>query len=302
MKTIISVAITLFATLNINAQLLYKISGNGLNKPSYIIGTHHLCDVKLIDKVPGVKEALEASEQVCGELVMSDMQNPDSVQKVKDAMMLPEGKTIKDVLSEEQMNKLNETLKSLIGVDMTNPMLARQMETLSPGALNSQISLLLYLLKHQGEFDPQNPFDAYFQKEAIANGKPVIAFETLEYQKNVLYKSKSMERQIEELMCTLENTEYYSIMLETLTEAYKAQDVKKMEEICNEKMNNSCDSRPEEDDILIFNRNNNWIKVMQKIMAEKATFFAVGAAHLLGEKGVLEQLKKTGYTVEGVSK
>lgn len=302
MKTIISVAITLFATLNINAQLLYKISGNGLNKPSYIIGTHHFCDVNFVDKVPGLKEAFASSEQVCGELIMSDMQNPDSVQKVKDAMMLPEGKTIKDVLSEEQMSKLNETLKSLIGVDMTNSMLASQMETLAPSALNTQISLLLYLLKHQGEFNPQKPFDAYFQTEAIANGKSVIAFETLDYQKNVLYKSKNLERQIEELMCTVENIEYYSLLHETLIEAYKAQDMKKMEEVFNEKMNNSCDSRPEEDDILIFNRNNNWIKVMPKIMAEKATFFAVGAAHLLGEKGVLEQLKKAGYTVEGVSK
>ena len=36
------------------------------------------------------------------------------------------------------------------------------------------------------------------------------------------------------------------------------------------------------------------------IVNEKSTLFVVGAAHLPGEKGVLELLKAEGYTVEAV--
>ena len=39
---------------------------------------------------------------------------------------------------------------------------------------------------------------------------------------------------------------------------------------------------------------------MPAMMAEQPTLFAVGAAHLCGEQGVLKLLEKAGYTVEGV--
>lgn len=42
-------------TLGAQAQLLYKISGNGLKVPSYIIGTYHFADVKFTDSIPGLK-------------------------------------------------------------------------------------------------------------------------------------------------------------------------------------------------------------------------------------------------------
>lgn len=66
------------------------------------------------------------------------------------------------------------------------------------------------------------------------------------------------------------------------------------------KLHNSCDNRPEEEDALIYNRNADWLKKMPALMAQKPTFFAVGAGHLPGERGVLNLLRKAGYTVEGV--
>jgi hypothetical protein len=52
--------------------------------------------------------------------------------------------------------------------------------------------------------------------------------------------------------------------------------------------------------ILLINRNRNWIPVMERMMAEKPTFFAVGAGHLGGANGVLQLLKTAGYTVEPI--
>ncbi len=65
MKKIISLlALYLLVVAGVQAQLLWKISGNGLAKPSYVIGTYHLAPVSFADSIPGLKEALNASEQV----------------------------------------------------------------------------------------------------------------------------------------------------------------------------------------------------------------------------------------------
>ena len=70
--------------------------------------------------------------------------------------------------------------------------------------------------------------------------------------------------------------------------------------VMDEKEQTSCDSTPEEEDQLINNRNANWAKLMPQIMSAKPTFFAVGAGHIPGERGVLQLLQAAGYTIEGV--
>ena len=51
---------------------------------------------------------------------------------------------------------------------------------------------------------------------------------------------------------------------------------------------------------MIENRKNAWMAKLPAIMADKPTFFAVGAIHLAGEKGLIQLLKNAGYTVEGI--
>ncbi len=52
---------------------------------------------------------------------------------------------------------------------------------------------------------------------------------------------------------------------------------------------------------LIVQRNKNWIPVIEETTKLKPTFFAVGAAHLAGEEGVIKLLRKKGYKVEAVN-
>ena len=70
--------------------------------------------------------------------------------------------------------------------------------------------------------------------------------------------------------------------------------------VTEEKLGTSCDSTPEEEEALIYGRNSDWVEKIPAIIGDKSTLFVVGAAHLPGERGVLELLKKEGYTVEGV--
>ena len=288
----------MLVAISAQAQLLWKISGNGLQKPSYIIGTYHLAPVSFTDSIKGLKEALEASEQVYGEIVMADMMKPENMTKMQSAMMLPEGQTIDKLYTEEEMARINTMLKSIMGVDMTNPMVAQQLGKITPQALQTQLAVLMYLKKHTG-FDPNQTFDGYFQQEATAKGKPVGALETIDFQIETLYKGMSMERQKQLLLCLADNMEFNEELTENVVKAFFSQDLDGIEEAMNAKLNNTCDGTPEEKETLIYARNDNWMKQMPEIMKQKSTLFAVGAGHLPGERGVLAQLRKAGYTVEG---
>ena len=282
-----------------SAQLLYKISGKDLKSPSYIVGTYHLAPVSFVNNIDGIQDALSNTEQVCGELDISDMKKPENMQKMATAMLLPDGKTLKSILTQDEYTRLNKLLKDLTNADMSNPMVEAQFGNITPQALNTQLSLLMSLKRARG-FDPTQSFDDYFQKFAKRNNEPVIGLETVDKQIEILFKSIPLERQKQLLMCLVDNTEYYDMITERLTDAYFAQDMEKLEQVLNEKRNDSCDDTKEEHAILFDNRNTDWAAKMPAIMNDKPTFFAVGVGHLPGEEGVLNLLKQAGSEVENV--
>lgn len=301
MKKVLTTALVLALTsMTASAQLLYKISGNGLEKPSYIIGTHHLANVGFVNQINGVTEALTETDQVYGELVWDTMTNIDSLKAVQNAMTLPAGKTIKDYLTPDEYKRLDAFMVAKMGTGLSNPMVASKMGNLTPMALVTQFQLLLYMTKHMGEFDPSSTFDQYFQAQAKKNGLPCGGLETLQKQIDVLYTGKPMSRQVEELMCFIDNENFNSQMMEDLTSAFYAQNLETLKQVMDRKLGGKCDSTPEEEDMLINNRNADWVAKMPGIMTSKPTFFAVGAAHLPGDKGVLQLLRNAGYTIEGV--
>lgn len=300
MKRITTLMLLLsIVAIGAKAQLLYKISGNGLSIPSYVIGTYHVAPVSFVDSVPGIRQALAAVEQVYGELNMEDELKPENLQKMKAAMTLPEGTTLSSLLSKDEMERLNKRLREVMGTDMTNPMVSQQLNQLSPMTLSTQLSLLNYLKKTPG-FDPTNLFDSYFQKVAKEQGKGVGGLESLDFQIKILYQGQSIERQKELLMCQIDNWDFTEQMADGVIKAFFTQDLNAIKEAVDMKMGNSCDSTPEEEAAMIYNRNANWLQLMPAIMQAKTTLFAVGAAHLPGEKGVLQLLQTAGYTVEAV--
>lgn len=299
-RFIAAALVAVFTVAGANAQLLYKISGKDLTAPSYIIGTHHLANVGFVNKIAGVKDALTNTEQVYGEVRWDDMTNPDSLKVAQAAMMLPDGQSLKTVLSAEQYKKLDAVITQMMGVGLSNPQVGAQMGKMSPAALSTQLQVLMFMQKHMGEYDPSSTFDQYFQAQAKHNNEPVGGLETLAFQTNLLYKGSDMKRQVEQLMCLLDNQEFYEQMMESMTDAFYAQDLDALKAAMDKKLGGTCDSTPEELAQLIDNRNADWAKKMPAIMAAKPTFFVVGAGHLPGAKGVLQLLKDAGYTVEAV--
>lgn len=296
----ISLLLLLFLTATISqAQLLWKVSGKDLKQPSYIIGTYHLAPATFVDSIPGLRNAINTTSQVCGEIVMADMASAENLSKIQSAMLLPDGQTIDKLFTQEEMTRINALLKNVMGVDFTNNIVAQQLGRFTPDALVTQLTLLMYMKEHAG-FNPNNAIDSYFQTNASSANKAVMGLETVDFQIETLYKSKTIDRQKVLLLCMADNLDAYKNLAVNITKAYFSQDLKAVHEAIEFKLNNSCDNTPEEKDALIYKRNADWVKKMPAIMSEKSTLFAVGAGHLSGDKGLLELLKKAGYDVEFV--
>ena len=294
MKKIFALLMFFCITLGVNAQLLWKVSGNGLDKPSYIFGTHHVAPLSMKDSIAGMTEAMNGTSQVYGELVMEDMMKPEMLMKMQQAMMLPTDTTLKSLFTQAQYDSIASVVKENIGMELA------MFDKLKPAALNAQLAVVLSVKALKG-YNPQEQLDTWFQTQAKQAGKKVGGLETMESQINILYNSQSLKRQAQQLYCSATHIDYGIDMTRRLAEAYLNQDLDKLLEITEEKMGNACDGTPEEEEALIYGRNANWAKQMPGIMKQASTLFVVGAGHLPGEYGVLKLLEKQGYTVEAMN-
>ena len=118
------------------SSLLWKVSGNGLEKPSYLFGTHHLIPIAFLDSVNGLEEAFEATEQTIGELDLSDM--AELQMKLLGESQMPQGVTYDSLISLENRALLDSTLTSLIGIGLG------QLGQMKPAILSNLISVTLY--------------------------------------------------------------------------------------------------------------------------------------------------------------
>ena len=296
----ITLAALLLCALAAQAQLLYRISGNGLQRPSFIIGTYHLAPASFADSIAGVRVALGSVTQVYGELDMAELASDSAATRLSRAMTLPADTTLLTLLNADEQARLNAALRSLLGYDLTNPFVAGQLGNLTPMALQTQLSVLL-CMKTQGGFDPTSTFDDYFQRVATSMGMKVGGLESVDDQIKVLFASQTLERQKEMLLCFADHLDLQEQLTADVIKAFFSQDLNAIEEATNAQMGGNCDSTPQEEEMFIYARNDNWVRRMPAIMSEAPTFFAVGAGHLPGDRGVLAQLRRAGYTVTAVT-
>lgn len=295
------IALTLLSLLCVGgaeAQLLYKISGKGLQKESYIVGTYHLAPASFVDEIAGVTEALQSVDVVCGELDMSTIMGDASL-ALAEAMMLPDGQYITDILTEEQLVRLNGYMTEVLGMDFNNPMCKKMLGRFRPSALAMNLEVAEFAKITPG-FNPLKLIDSYFQDEARKSGKRVMGLETAEYQMEVLYGSSSVDEEVEALMKIVDNPEATHEAMVRLADAYFAQDIEAIGECVLADIGSDAKS-VEAWELICVRRNYNWIAQMPAIMEEQPTLFVVGAAHLVGEDGILALLQNAGYSVTAVS-
>lgn len=272
--------------------LLWKISGNGLEKPSYLFGTHHLIPLSFLDSIAGLESAFEATEQTVGELDMSKMN--EMQMQIMGAAIMPNEYSYQALLSESDFQQLDKMLKELVEVGLD------QLGRMKPAMLSNLISITLYQ-KYYPALAQEKSIDQHFQDEAVKRSRSVKSLETADEQIHLLLGSQTIERQTELLACMVNNPEMLKKQMDRLQTAYLAQDINALNALYEEKLpDDPCPSTQSEKDAMNKDRNQKWLQKLPEIMKEKSSFIAVGCLHLVGKDGLIEGLRELGYTVEAV--
>jgi uncharacterized protein len=261
-------------------SLLYEISGNGLTQPSYIYGTIHLICKSDFIMTEATKQKFETSQQVYLEI---DMDDPSMMSEMQKNMMMTDGSTLKTLMSESDYQQVaaffKDTLKTNIGM-----MAKMKPFVLASFALPKMLSC------------PTQSYEESFMKMAGEQHKEILGLETIKDQFDALDKMGMKEQANLMLVQMVQNWNENKNEFGSMIAHYKSQDVDlMMEDMTKSKMSNKSFEKD-----LLETRNNNWIPKISKIASEKPTFFAVGAGHLGGEKGVVALLRKQGFTVKAV--
>lgn len=286
MKRTLVLLAFLAGTITSNAQLLWKVSGNGLKNSSYILGTHHVASSDICDMIAGFDAAYKAIEQVYGEVETEKMNSATAQMKILSNSFMPKGQKMSSLFTEEQAVKINEFLKPILGAELP------AFDKFKPVTLTSMIQVLL-AQKLFPDFDAKKAIDSHMQAKAKKDNKATKGLETIEFQINLLYGTP-LEDQAKELLEMAEMGPKAEESIIQLTESYLKQDLDALLKIMME------DSEPEELEDILYARNRNWIGLMKDIMTQAPTMFVVGAGHLPGDLGVLNLLNKEGYKVEPV--
>lgn len=285
MKKIITIVALSVMCLTSNAQLVWKISGNGLEKPSHILGTHHGCPFNYCDSIPGLMDAFDKADMVIGEIDMislSQMSQEEMI-RMKTMMMMPADTALLSLFNPEEKTKVDNWLKASLGADL-NMLASLKPMTIMVTVMNKMMTELA------PELATMTQIDKYMQTLAQSKGKKVGELETADYQIGLLYGT-SLADQADALveMAGQDNTKE---LMTKLTEAYKSQDLEKLWRAFREQMTEL------EYEEVVKVRNLNWEKQMKEILPRQSTLFVVGAGHLPGEFGMISLLRKAGYKVE----
>lgn len=275
-------------------SLLWRISGSDNQKPSYILASHHLIDTSFISEIPGLQDAFSNCEAVVGEVDLRDKLKMDSI--VEQTILVKEKKDLyKTLLSEDDYNNLDRYLQVYCGASL--PLLSKY----KPMVISTFLTLKSYA-DINPKFNPAQhiSIDEYVQKQGLTKRKEVVGLETIEEQVALLY-AQPFEEQLTDLMCSFHNLEKDQERIAKLEQYYKEARLSDIYTLSFETdEDDACQFGQDNKLSLLDNRNNNWLKKLPQIFEANASFVVIGALHLVGEEGLLNQLAQLGYEVTPV--
>jgi len=286
MKRILAIiALLLLAVPAANAQLLWKISGRGIEKPSYILGTHHAVPYTFCDTIPGLMKAFGEVGHVVGEFDMlkMDAMTPQQMQNMQRMMMMPADTTMASLFTQAEMDSLDTYLKNTLGANLQMLSSMKPMTIMVTVQQKMLMEIIPDIATHTG-------MDKYMQTLAAEKGKQVGGLETMEYQLGLLYGS-SLQDQADALMDMVRRSNSKELLQE-LTAAYKTQNLDTLWKIFQDQMTEL------EYDALVKTRNLNWLEEMKVLLPTQSTLYVVGAGHLPGDAGMINLLRDAGYKVK----
>jgi len=262
-----------------DSSLLWKVSGNGLEKESFLFGTIHIICKSDFVMDERITSAFESTDELILELDMSD---PELQLKMQQVSMNPGMKNIKSDMEESMAAALDEFLLKNYGAGLA------QLGILKPFVLSSMV-----LLKALPCTEIES-YETFFTSKAGDTGMPVIGLETVEFQVGI-FDQIPQELQLNELGKMLAD-DYSQSEFQTMISAYLAEDIMALDQAMT-----SSGMMAEYRSILLDERNKAWVPKIAEAMQINSVFVAVGAGHLGGEFGVISLLREAGFSVEPIN-
>jgi uncharacterized protein len=262
-----------------NNTLLWEISGKGLKQPSYLFGTFHMMCKDDITFSANLQTALAASNEVYFEMDLDDPKNTLGGM----FFMNMKNKTLKELYTENEYNKVATFFKDSLKMKLD--------------FFGKMKPMMLEAMLYPRMMPCKTPSGVEMELMAIATKqkKEIRGFETIEFQ-SAIFDSIPYETQAKALLKDIDSAATYRIYFNKMVNVYKNQETDKLLEIVSD----TTFSEGENNDVLLKNRNENWVKQLKTILKNNNIFIAVGAAHLLGKDGLIDLLRKQGYTVNGI--
>lgn len=256
--------------------LLWEISGKGLKKNSYLYGTIHVICPDDLNISTSTKNAFNKTEQLYLEL---DLDNPELTNEMQRSMA--SNTHVRNLLKANDYEQLVSFFKD------------RTSYSIDVLGMIKPFYLLSYTYSPMIGCSQPISVEKNFSEMAYIQNKSIFGLETLADQLSVFGKI-SQQKQANILLDYVKDFDKMQESFQEMLREYK-------DENLNALVKSSIDAYSQRyEHLLLDKRNRRWVKKMTKICARKSTFFAVGAAHLAGEKGVINLLRKKGYTVTAI--
>lgn len=284
-KHLIYLTISLFQLTSIGQDkynsLFWEISGNGLTEPSYLYGTMHTQDERVFQFKEGVMDAFNHAEIYAMEL------NVDSIDQVAllSKLIMDSTHSLKTLLTESEYTMVSDFFRD----SLRQPLFL--FEKMQPLFTAQMVSL------RDLEAQQADALDIYFFKEAKKQKKQTIGLEKTMEQIDA-FSAISYELQAKGLVDAVRDYgKEGELDMDAMMKYYVEGNLDKLLEMTTE-----YDEEDEEmskifNDVFLVKRNHNMADRAEPFIKKGSTFIAVGAAHLPGEEGIIELLRKKGYKV-----
>jgi uncharacterized protein len=256
------------------------------NSKTYFLGSVHLLppDIKWYGGV--VEQVFESADEIVFEVNMTPEKQKRAQQISQASALLPEGATIDQYLTDDEMHDMNENALSL-GIP------PQAISRMQPWIIS--ISLSISAIKKEG-WDSDSGVDKYIQELANAKNIKISELETIETQMASL-TDHPIDIQAEMLKDTLEQLKDMRNLTMKMVGSWASGDMDQMETAFLEPMKEQKEVYKK----LVIDRNKNWIPIIENLINKnQTTFIVAGAAHFIGEDGVIELLRQSGYILKKI--
>jgi uncharacterized protein YbaP (TraB family) len=250
----------------------------------YLLGSIHIMRPDSYPLAVVIESAFASSSVAVFEVDLSAGATAVSALGALAAGALPEGRTLADVVSPTTYRLARERLAEA-GYELA------EMQRMRPWMVATTVALAE--LRRAG-YSPADGVDQHFQRRAVDRGMRVVGLETVDEQL-ALFADLTPEEDEAFLVQTLSELATLIPQVDELTAVWRAGRTAEVEVLLAE----GFAAFPRLYERLVADRNRGWLPQIEALLAgDQRAFVAVGALHLVGERGVVELLRAKGYQVE----